>query len=307
MDHDGDGILDIVSGSYDPGDLYLFRGLGKGRYAAGKKILDERGLPLVHHPDQLRAYQDARKQGKEGSIQDRVASFGSWPAPVDWDGDGDLDMLIGSFDGRLWLRTNTGTRTEPVYAKESVAVHAGGVPLQVECHADPFVADWNGDGRWDLVVGSGDGSVGWYENTGTATAPVFAARQVLVAAKAESKFDKQLLAHGQMPRPGVRAQICVVDHDLDGKLDLLLGDWCGLETLRELTAEERLRCDAVERELAAATKDLAAAERGSAAAKQLQERVTGLTAERKTFLVDDAGESVFGHRVGSFVWLFRRR
>ena len=26
MDFDGDGTLDLVSGSYDPGELYLFRG-----------------------------------------------------------------------------------------------------------------------------------------------------------------------------------------------------------------------------------------------------------------------------------------
>ena len=38
MDFDADGILDMISGSYDPGDLYLFRGLGKGKYAKGETI-----------------------------------------------------------------------------------------------------------------------------------------------------------------------------------------------------------------------------------------------------------------------------
>jgi len=28
VDYDDDGILDFISGSYDPGDIYLFRGLG---------------------------------------------------------------------------------------------------------------------------------------------------------------------------------------------------------------------------------------------------------------------------------------
>ena len=37
MDYDNDGILDFISGSYDPGDLYLFRGEGKGKLQAGSE------------------------------------------------------------------------------------------------------------------------------------------------------------------------------------------------------------------------------------------------------------------------------
>ena len=45
MDYDGDGITDFVSGSYDPGDVYLFRGLGEGEYAA-VELLKDRGILL---------------------------------------------------------------------------------------------------------------------------------------------------------------------------------------------------------------------------------------------------------------------
>ena len=119
MDYDDDGILDFVSGSYDPGDLYLFRGEGDGKYAAVEKIVDQDGLALVHHPKEFAEWSNLEESeqasGEMDTIMLRVASFGSWPATVDWDADGDLDMLIGSFGGDLFLRQNIGTRSQPEY------------------------------------------------------------------------------------------------------------------------------------------------------------------------------------------------
>ena len=57
MDYDNDGTLDMISGSYDPGDLYFFRGLGDGKYAAVEQLVDQDGVALVHHPKELAQYQ----------------------------------------------------------------------------------------------------------------------------------------------------------------------------------------------------------------------------------------------------------
>lgn len=311
MDHDADGTLDFLSGSYDPGDVYLFRGLGGGRYEAARSLRDKSGLPLVHHPRELARYLELKRDDVEDSdeaTRARVASFGSWVAPVDWDADGDLDLLLGSFFGQVYLRTNEGTRAAPIYAEAVVPVRMGSEDLRVDAHADPVVADWDGDGLWDLVVSAGDGSVGFYRNTGRRDAPAFAERRELVPPKTTSIFFTQYLAPDELPGPGARAQICVADQDGDGRLDLLLGDWSTIRRLRPLTPEER------------AAFGVLAARRATLDA-QLEQAVEGedssaIEAERAAVAKQMQGYEAAAPAAApapgplgsasSFVWLFRR-
>ena len=234
MDYDQDGKLDFVSGSYDPGEVFLFRSLGKGRFAAGETLFDEAGLPLVHHPVQWALAESERRSNPAadtGASDAATASYGSFPMPCDFDGDGRLDMLIGSLEGEVFLRRGValGKRTKKgsrgPFAAASVALEAGGLRIKVHSHADPFVADWDGDGTWDLVVGAGDGSVVWLRNEGSAAAPKFAGMRELVAARSTTNSVERRLGADGKPLPGTRAQICVGDHDGDGRMDLLVGDY----------------------------------------------------------------------------------
>lgn len=220
MDYDDDGVLDIISGSYSPGDVYLIRGLGDGNYAAVESITDEEDTPLVHHPKEMKRHLDGSNEQS-----DELASFGSWVTPMDWDADGDLDMLIGSFGGQIFLRKNVGTRKAPRYDSSSTQVIADGKPLKVHSHASPVAVDWNDDGLEDLVVGEGNGSVGWYQNIGTSKEPEFGARRLLVGAPSDSIFLMQYLDPDEISVPGTRAQVCVYDYNGDGRLDLLVGDY----------------------------------------------------------------------------------
>jgi hypothetical protein len=86
------------------------------------------------------------------------------------------------------------------------------------------VADWDGDGKPDLIVGAEDGSVAWYRNTGRAGALKLEAARPLVG--------KSPIGWGgddkRGPRDwGLRVKPCVFDWDGTGRLALLLGDRCG--------------------------------------------------------------------------------
>lgn len=225
MDFDGDGQFDLISGSYDPGEIYLFRGLGSGKFKAREVIKDKSGKPILKSPNQ----------------QDSVESFGSWVTTVDWDDDGDLDVLVGTFDGMIFLRRNEGTRAAPAYAISNEWVKVGDKKLRVPGgeHATPVIADWDGDGRWDLLTGSANGGVYCYRNQGGPGRPDFGRPTTLVP-KHEGIGYSELLDAGAKPRPGIRSQIAVVDYNDDGKLDLLVGDFCTyLHVRKTLTAEAR--------------------------------------------------------------------
>ena|GEM_PF-998161 len=204
MDLDGDGIPDILSGSW-PGQLYFFKGLGKGKFA-GKKTLKD-------------------KAGKDIKIEKASTVFA-----VDWNGDGKLDLLVGDVLGRVHVMLNEGSGSGYAFSKAH-ELTVDGKPIKVP-HGDshPIAVDWDGDKLLDLLVGCGDGSVLFYKNVGTATAPKLAKPQTLVAPGKGS--DKAI-------GPGMRAKICVVDWHGTGRPDLLVGDFCQYQAKIEIPEEDR--------------------------------------------------------------------
>jgi hypothetical protein len=214
-DLDGDGFTDMIANSYDPGHCHWFRGLPDHKFDAPKELQDKNGIPVRSSPVQ--------KQNFE--------SFGSFYETVDWDNDGDLDLFIGSFEGGLKLRINEGSAKDPVFAADNIEIKAGGKPLKVSSHMCPLVADWDGDGLWDLLAGSDDGSVTFFRNDGSKNAPTFEAGQVLVPQHEGNGYHKIFFDEGNVV-PGIRSQIDVVDYNGDGKQDLLLGDFYTSYALR---------------------------------------------------------------------------
>ncbi|MSR64139.1 MAG: VCBS repeat-containing protein, partial [Planctomycetes bacterium] len=139
----------------------------------------------------------------------------------DWDRDGDLDLVLGNMYGKVFLARNaSGDKSLALRAPEPLRV--AGAPLELtQTNASPCVADWDGDGALDLVLGLGDGSVRLYRNTTASGEPVLAASLELVAASPEGRAELRLA------RPGPRARPCVADWNEDGRLDLVLGEHSG--------------------------------------------------------------------------------
>ncbi len=129
--------------------------------------------------------------------------------PIDWDADGDFDLLVGTDKGRMFLRINEGTKRQPAFAEKLVDTR-----IQVPGgYAMPVAADWDGDGRWDLVSGSQDGAIFWFRNVGKPGEPKFEASRQLVNG-----------SDGAEDKPARRTQVDVADFDGDGDMDLLAGD-----------------------------------------------------------------------------------
>jgi hypothetical protein len=194
VDLDGDGKLDVITGSW-PGELYWFRGLGDGKFAAAEKIRD--------------------RDDKEIKVGNASTVFAT-----DWRATGKLDLIVGNIEGFVYLIPNEGSPGKYAYGKPQ-KLKAAGKEIKVP-HGDagPVVADWDRDGKPDLIVGTGAGSVLWYRNIGSRQQPELAAAQTLVP---ESHLDWQ---QGLKPDNwGIRAKVCVTDWNGDGWPDILMGDF----------------------------------------------------------------------------------
>jgi len=79
----------------------------------------------------------------------------SVPRQLDIDNDGDLDLLIGNFAGRVILYENKGTRTNPIFAVASARFGSA----KVVRNAVPAFFDWSQNKHSDMILGDDDGKV----------------------------------------------------------------------------------------------------------------------------------------------------
>jgi hypothetical protein len=140
VDWDGDGKLDLVVGNF-AGTFYWFKGEGKGKFRPKPELIKTGDEPL------------------------RIHGHHSDPFVIDWDGDGALDLISGSSDGGVqWAKNRAGKGKPPDLAPFEPLIKPSrptvyGQLLSEEELTGPttstrvWVADVNGDGKLDLLVG----------------------------------------------------------------------------------------------------------------------------------------------------------
>ena len=175
IDWDGDGAKDLLVGTYQ-NRIGFFRNTGsnKKRSFEFKGFLRDATGKFLELP----ITPVARKS--EGVFKE---DYFPVMAAADWDHDGNLDLLIGGYiTGRIYFYRNTGRRRDGLPVLELVGpVAADGKPINVgDWCAAPDIADLNGDGLLDMVVGAytwptsqvdPPSFIRYFVNTGTSADP----------------------------------------------------------------------------------------------------------------------------------------
>ncbi|CAE8698628.1 unnamed protein product, partial [Polarella glacialis] len=246
VDWDGDGDIDLLVGSQDgriyffertadaslverPGSSNPFVSIDVGRSAHpfavdwdGDGDIDLLvGKNGLHPMTDLASNPDGRIQffertanasliertGSSNPFDGIVVGWNAAPCVVDWDGDGDIDLLVGSSDGRIQFFERS--------AHASLIERTGSSNpfdgIDVGWNAAPCAVDWDEDGDIDLLVGSQDGRIYFFERTANAS--------LIERTGSSNPFDGI--------NAGDNATPFAVDWDGDGDIDLLVGNVVG--------------------------------------------------------------------------------
>jgi len=132
----------------------------------------------------------------------------SSPTLVDIDNDKDLDAFIGGERGGIRYYENTGTVSKATFVKRIEEKN----PLNSVNERDsiPVFVDIDSDGDLDAFIGTDDGIVKYYKNTGSVSQPIFEERT-----EQENPFNGIDVGYDTVP--------FLVDIDSDGDFDAFIG------------------------------------------------------------------------------------
>lgn len=203
-DWDGDGDFDIICGEFLNSFTYFQN--------AGTRS-NPKYLPGV------------RLRKDDGSLLEMDMQMIT-PVALDWDHDGDLDLICGEENGKITFIENSGRIKDkaPVFLKP-VYFRQEADELKCGALATPFGVDWDGDGDWDIICGNSAGYIMFFENlSGKGVEQPKWGAPVYMAAEGKT-IRIQAGLNGSIQGPG---EACfgytvqtVCDWDNDGLLDIV--------------------------------------------------------------------------------------
>ncbi|QDS94354.1 FG-GAP repeat protein [Roseimaritima multifibrata] len=273
MDYDNDGDLDLLVGCPDKpsNGVYFFENPTQDASVKTPTFLPGVRLGSATHNMQV-SYVDGQprilRNGHEYPRDPATGEFnfakpkrifpkdnihenrvrGNMWRYVDYDGDGDHDIVVGAGDwteyvwdnaydssgrwrngplhGYVYWIENQGNDDSPKYSDQPTKIHAAGGAIDVYGWPSPNFADFDNDGDLDLLCGEFLDGFTYFENVGTRNEPVYGAGQRL-----QDENSAPLVMHLQMITP------TAFDWDADGDLDLIVGDEDGRVALVENTGK----------------------------------------------------------------------
>jgi len=206
-DFDGDGDLDLLCGEFVDSFTY-FENVGTRKtpiYAPGRPLL------------------------LDGEVL-RMDLCMIVPVAVDWNGNGNVDLVVGQEDGRVALLEHTGEiqdglpcfKAPRFFQQEAECVKFGAL-------VTPVGFDWDGDGDDDLIAGNTSGRIAFIENLDGGYPPRWAAPIPLRAGGEEIRITAG--SNGSIQGPCEAkwgyTTLSVSDWDHDGLPDLVVNSIWG--------------------------------------------------------------------------------
>ena len=166
-DFDGDGDLDLICGEFLDGFTFFENTSAKDapKFGHGRRLMARQG-PLTMDLQMIT------------------------PVAVDWDLDGETDLICGDEDGRVaFIESYNWGKSLSLREQKSVGIEQLNAPLFATPHyfqqqasdvkygalVTPYAVDWDRDGDEDLICGNTAGYIGIFENLDGATEPQWGA------------------------------------------------------------------------------------------------------------------------------------
>jgi len=207
-DFDNDGLPDIICGEFtDKLSWYKNAGtISDPKFVKGRFLLDINRDTIRLHVEMIT------------------------PVAVDFDKDGNIDLLVGDEDGRVAYIRNTGRVNNNMPLFESlVYLKQKADNIKFGALSTPFNVDWDGDGKEDIISGNSAGNICFIKNIDGKASPMWNAPVLLKADGKEIRImaGKNGSIQGPAEEKWGYTTLGIADWDNDGKKDIIVNSILG--------------------------------------------------------------------------------